>query len=511
MTSTAVIEIPLLANRIYHNLPAITRKACLSVNKSWYAAFLPLLYKKIVIPQLKKSELVETIVHGIKLQGHLIRELDLSQTFYAPADTASPDRLLEVLAENCQQLRALKIKLVEKTSWPLLAKFLHSNVNLVELELDGVANKDTDCSLPDLFKHMSKLERLVLSNVNNGIPVGDLLTIGRYAPRLSRLHVQSRILPDKEVEASSSPASDDDTSESQNEITESTNNANDSVNERTPVFPILKYMQSMQGSGDSTPLEKVVRQCPSLETLRLSISEWIRLAPVVNALGVDRVCPHLTTIEFDGSLRNAESDLVRLIRCLPPMQSIKLTAIDASLSFMKALIDRHASELKTLKLLNLNQCSDEGIHELMVRSTKLEQLMVQPWSRESSPVALDARVLLSSPWGCKNLSWLYLPMGWPVDATISTEERQTIQDDGPFIELERQFYKQLSELPHLWFLLPEGDQSTSIGFSWTLARGFGQTSTLTSLKYLVRFQTKELGKDEKEWIKSHWTALKMYN
>ncbi|KAF9972540.1 hypothetical protein BGZ73_004326 [Actinomortierella ambigua] len=528
MSSDAVIEIPLLANRIFHSLPSNSRIVCLSVSKAWHAAFLPLLYKEVTIKRLKNTvELEDPVLRGVELHGHLIRELDLSATFESPADPSNSERLLEALNKHCHNLRVLRVKLPSALE-PLVRKLLHNNPHLTELEYNEAGRMEPTRSLPDLFNAMSKLEKLTL-HPDGGVTASELPQIGRAAPRLSRLALQHTILPDKSKAPTASSESNGesvnggtgDSSGDKDKEKEkgdgSSNNNNRSTDSKSdsmaPAFPTLKYLCSAQGTEDNGPLVAVIRQCPNLETLRLNIGEWFKMAPVVHALGIDNVCPHLTTIEFDGSLQHAEADLVRIIRGLPPMQSIKLHAIHATHPFFKALIDRHASELKTLKLLSLNHCSVEGMHELLVRATKLEQMMVQPPSRGfmSPPVALDARVLLSSPWGCKNLNWMYLPMGWPIEASLTPEERQTIQDDEPFIALGRQFFKQLSELPRLWCLFPEGDQSTSIGFTWTLARGLGQTSTLTSLKYLSRFQTQAIGETEAAWIKQNWTSIKMYN
>ncbi|KAF9099735.1 hypothetical protein BGX29_006970 [Mortierella sp. GBA35] len=308
-----------------------------------------------------------------------------------------------------------------------------------------------------------------------------------------------------------------------------------------PLLRLKKLSLPVEHSGSST-YQWMMDHCPNIETLGFLFVEsntgFIRtLAPAIQ-----EYCHRIHHVLIRQELSHGETaEVFHLLEGLSaPIETLYFERYKTTVGYNGNLaIQRHASTLSDIRLIDCEHVDDGMIMEMLSRCVLLERLEIKP---KQSTLFAKVDNLVSQKWACEGLCHLDLTICWgefestqphylkqqPGTPTATTHE--SLKDKERWNLLER-FYRQLGNLSRLEVLdiktinpktTDPGTTYVTFPHLMTLGDGvqcrrayLGWLAGLTNLRQLrgPSFQVSQpeigatFGKAEATWLLESWKSL----
>ncbi|KAF9557168.1 hypothetical protein EC968_007786 [Mortierella alpina] len=458
------LQLPEIIAHIGHFLARSDRVRALRVNRTWRAAIEPLLWASIQLPTswiFKKLPNVCPSHETVRRSCHFIRYLVLSDSPY-----------MQDLIPRCNQLRELKLSVLDRGVVPLLYQNAHtlrvlSRLASVHQPLRTIV-RDWD-----FFMAIASLERLEDLRLERlAVHEEESEAFIKTCRQIHSLYLTSCVwvLP---------PLSDP----------------------QAPPADFTNIEQLTMIKNKHTPMQELqfASRCSNLQFFQWKTTRQLTEAqhlPVQKLL--ESRLLHLRTLAIAGSSLD-DIDIAAIIKGLSALVNLHASSSRLGPASVSAIVENRSN----LQELDIRHCSvGESLSQVILAQC--------PDLQTFGCDLYDLRALQQGPWACKRLQKLHMTIvdfdEWRGSEDIVLEDRTRVHGE---------MYSQLAELTELTTLELGGvdplPHSARHEFQLTLAMGFGKLESLTKLDHFAtgRMYKGGLGAEELAWAAKHWPSVEI--
>ncbi|KAK3820041.1 MAG: hypothetical protein J3Q66DRAFT_336106 [Benniella sp.] len=279
------------------------------------------------------------------------------------------------------------------------------------------------------------------------------------------------------------------------------------------VFPEMKYIEIETFSQhDEVNIMEFTSRCPNIEEVFLPVGHK---APSMTydfaRLAVAGTWPKLTKVGFT-TFKIPDEDTAEVLKSMA--ECIKWSTRESGFGPLSFEAFRsHFSSIQTLNLQWSPGVTSAMIQEILSSSPSLEKIVADK---------LDARdVADGKPWVCSSMVEFQITIDFEPAAEAIRDKSESTTTDGEMARLQRRVFGQLSVMRSLsrlsvgyenrrWSgsIHPKSHDLLLAGVDFRLCMGLDQLQGLRKLKMvLCQGMRQTMGKEEIDWISTHWTSL----
>ncbi|KAG0025335.1 hypothetical protein BGZ81_007234 [Podila clonocystis] len=529
-TILGVFGIPELHEHICHHLTPHDYVACVQVNKTFCALFLPFLWHTVnLFPSIEDTNTDHFILTSERFLGQDGRTATLRNGHLIKSFKTENPGLVAVLPATCTNLYRLcigdRVRFgrsagVRPSVTPDALAIMVCNPRVTRFRMDTIDGNITEF-MDAVVRSFPILESLTI-----GLKNGQLEHLVKPGGFLDNCPPTLRKLTLSFYEESSD--SDDDCVETSYGLVTLASSQHESSATSIRTLKLEGWK-----TFNSSPLIELVKRLPSLEALHLDHQDFD--SPRYFAETLARYCPRLVHLDFFDSTCYNDKFIVLLLGASAGWKTIKAPySVNFSPLSFKMLLDRSTATLETFVYERSGGIHETEAQQLLTRFENLQNCALDLWC--------SVAVMIQPPiWACtKSLVALRIVINMIPRPDIKENHNKRPLGNEPLHQgdsmeesrkLQKQMYARLGSLTRLecltlgtdfneyyWAGDPEGHYSNDIGVAvngyqyecleFTLASGLGEMAGLKNLVTLdLTRMSHRIRVPELEWMSKNWPRL----